>query len=58
MVGSIDFSERHDLYDALKAKILIDIKRKKYMIFDNFKTDKNKIVKKVPHPRIQVQIHL
>jgi len=47
MVGSIDFSERSDLYDALKAKILIDSKRKKYMIFDNFKTDKNKIVKKV-----------
>ncbi len=47
MVGSIDFSKRHDLYDALKRDTLKDDKHKKYMIFDNFKTDKNKIVKKV-----------
>ena len=33
MVGSIDFSGRHDLYDALKEYTLRDDKHRKFMIF-------------------------
>ena len=45
MVGSIDFSWRPDLYNALKNYISSDSKHKNFMIFhdyDNEKKDKNK----------------
>jgi len=40
MVGSIDFSGRHDLYDALKEYTLRDDKHRKFMIFHEDKTDR------------------
>ena len=42
MVGSIDFSGRHDLYNALKNDISSDSKHKNFMIFHDYDNKKDK----------------
>ena len=42
VIGSIDFSERPDLYYALKRDTLNDDKHRKYMFFDDDDNIKNK----------------
>ena len=42
VIGSIDFSERPDLYDALKKATLEDKDHRKYMFFDDDDNIKNK----------------
>ena len=42
VIGSIDFSDSTDLYEAIKTDVSNDKKRNKYMFFDDDDNIKNK----------------